>query len=39
MKINLYFIQWICNKISKIKRDIEYRKKIKKLRKTNPFIY
>jgi hypothetical protein len=32
-------MQWIRNLISKIKLEIRYRKKLKELRKRDPFIY
>jgi len=32
-------MQWIINLIEKIKLEIRYRKKIKELRKRDPFIY
>lgn len=31
--------KWIKNIISKVKREITYRKRIKELRKRDPFIY
>jgi hypothetical protein len=31
--------RWIRNIINKIKREIQYRKRIKELRKRDPFIY
>ena len=35
-KINM---QWIKNLINKIKLELRYRKKLKELRKRDPFIY
>jgi hypothetical protein len=32
-------MKWIRNIINKIKREIEYRKRIKELKKRDPFIY
>ena len=32
-------MQWIRNLISKIKLEIRYRKKLRELRKRDPFIY
>ncbi len=32
-------MKWIKNIINKIKREISYRKRIKELRKRDPFIY
>jgi hypothetical protein len=32
-------MQWIKNLINRIKMEIRYRKKIKELRKRDPFIY
>ncbi len=32
-------MSWIRNIINKIKREIEYRKRIKELKKRDPFIY
>jgi hypothetical protein len=32
-------MQWIRNLINKIKLEIRYRKKLKELRKRDPFIY
>lgn len=32
-------MKWIRNMINKIKREIQYRKRIKELRKRDPFIY
>ncbi len=32
-------MKWIRNIIHKIKREIQYRKRIKELRKRDPFIY
>lgn len=32
-------MKWIRNLINKIKREIQYRKRIKELRKRDPFIY
>ncbi len=32
-------MKWIRNIINKFKREIEYRKRIKELRKRDPFIY
>jgi hypothetical protein len=32
-------MQWIKNIIAKIKLEIRYRKKLKELRKRDPFIY
>ncbi len=32
-------MSWIKNIINKIKREIEYRKRIKELKKRDPFIY
>lgn len=32
-------MKWIRNIINKIKREISYRKRIKELRKRDPFIY
>ncbi len=32
-------INWIKNLISKIKREITYRKRLKELKKKDPFIY
>jgi hypothetical protein len=32
-------MKWIRNIINKIKREIQYRKRIKELRKRDPFIY
>ncbi len=32
-------MRWIRNIINKIKREIQYRKRIKELRKRDPFIY
>ena len=32
-------MKWIKNIISKIKREIQYRKRIKELKKRDPFIY
>jgi hypothetical protein len=31
--------KWIRNIINKVKREIQYRKRIKELRKRDPFIY
>jgi hypothetical protein len=31
--------RWIRNIINKIKREIQYRKRIKELKKRDPFIY
>lgn len=31
--------KWVKNIISKVKREIAYRKRIKELRKRDPFIY
>tara|TARA_A100001011_G_scaffold213309_1_gene221419 strand:- start:445 stop:549 length:105 start_codon:yes stop_codon:yes gene_type:complete len=32
-------IKWIKNMISKIKQEIAYRKRLKELKKKDPFIY
>lgn len=32
-------MSWIRNIINKIKREIQYRKRIKELKKRDPFIY
>ena len=32
-------MKWIRNIINKFKREIEYRKRIKELKKRDPFIY
>jgi hypothetical protein len=32
-------MKWIRNIINKIKREIQYRKRIKELKKRDPFIY
>lgn len=32
-------MRWIKNIINKIKREIQYRKRIKELKKRDPFIY
>lgn len=32
-------MKWIRNLINKIKREIQYRKRIKELKKRDPFIY
>ena len=32
-------MKWIKNLISKFKREIQYRKRIKELKKRDPFIY
>lgn len=32
-------MKWIRNLINKVKREIQYRKRIKELRKRDPFIY
>jgi hypothetical protein len=32
-------MRWIRNIINKIKREIQYRKRIKELKKRDPFIY
>lgn len=32
-------IKWVKNIIDKVKREITYRKRIKELRKRDPFIY
>ena len=32
-------MKWIRNIINKIKREIQYRRRIKELRKRDPFIY
>ena len=32
-------MSWIKNIINKIKREIQYRKRIKELKKRDPFIY
>lgn len=32
-------MRWIKNIINKFKREIEYRKRIKELKKRDPFIY
>ena len=32
-------MKWIRNIVNKIKREIQYRKRIKELRKRDPFIY
>ena len=32
-------MKWIRNLINKIKREIEYKKRIKELKKRDPFIY
>lgn len=32
-------MNWIRNIINKIKREIQYRKRIKELKKRDPFIY
>lgn len=32
-------IKWVKNIINKVKREITYRKRIKELRKRDPFIY
>lgn len=32
-------MKWIKNIINKFKREIEYRKRIKELKKRDPFIY
>jgi len=33
------YMKWIKNLINKIKLEIRYRKKLKELRKRDPFIY
>lgn len=32
-------MKWIRNLINKVKREIEYKKRIKELKKRDPFIY
>ena len=32
-------MRWIRNIINKVKREIQYRKRIKELKKRDPFIY
>jgi hypothetical protein len=32
-------MKWICNLIDRIRLEIRYRKKLKELRKRDPFIY
>jgi hypothetical protein len=32
-------LNWFCNVIERIKLEIRYRKKLKELRKRDPFIY
>lgn len=32
-------MKWIRNLINKVKREIQYRKRIKELKKRDPFIY
>lgn len=32
-------MKWIKNLITKIKRELQYRKRIKELKKRDPFIY
>ncbi len=32
-------MKWIRNIINKVKREIQYRKRIKELKKRDPFIY
>jgi hypothetical protein len=32
-------MKWIKNLINKVKREIQYRKRIKELKKRDPFIY
>lgn len=32
-------MKWIRNLINKVKREIKYRKRIKELKKRDPFIY
>jgi len=32
-------IQWIKNLISKVKLELQYRKRLKELKKKDPFIY